>query len=90
MAYVAHIASAIENPEYLEWLVILLQRVALCRDIDYLIIGFDARDPRLTHLRKVFKPREYHSRLYAVHWEDGAALANSLDDRLLLPEVALL
>jgi hypothetical protein len=25
-----------------------------------------------------------------VHWEDGAALAQSLDDRLLAPEVATL
>jgi len=41
-------------------------------------------------LRKVLRPREYVSRLYVVHWDDGAELARSLDDRLLAPEVAIL
>jgi hypothetical protein len=42
-------------------------------------------------VRKVFRPREYVSRLYAVHWDDnGAEVAQHLDNRLLAPEVALL
>jgi hypothetical protein len=41
-------------------------------------------------LRRVLRPREYISRIYVVHWEDGVALAQSLDDRLLAPEVASL
>jgi hypothetical protein len=72
-------------------LVDLLHGPAHTRGIDYLTLGFDARDGRLAHLRTVFRPREYRSRLYAVHWDDeGAALARGLDGRLLAPEVALL
>ena len=71
-------------------LIRLFQASARSRGIDYLTLGFDARDTRLHHLRRTFRPREYISRLYAVHWDDGANLARQLDDRLLAPEVALL
>ena len=33
--------------------------------IDHLVLGFDARDPRLPHLLQVFRPHEYRSHLYA-------------------------
>ena len=39
------------------------------------------RDPRLPILRRRFHAREYVSRLYVVHWDDGAELARSLDKR---------
>ena len=89
-AFVSHLAASSLQPQITEWLMLLLQSQTEARGIDYLTVGFDARDPRLAHLRKVFWPREYVSRLYAVHWEDGAELAQSLDARLLAPEVALL
>ncbi len=90
-AFVSHLAVNPIQPQLAELLLLLLNEPAHTRGIDYLTLGFDARDPRLWHLRKVFRPREYISRLYAVHWDDdGAKLAQRLDDRLLAPEVALL
>jgi hypothetical protein len=74
----------------IEPVVRMLLARARQRGIDYLIAGFDARDERLARLRIAFGGRELRSRLYAVHWDDGAARAASLDDRLLGPEVAWL
>jgi hypothetical protein len=89
--YVSHVAAAPDRPEHVEWLVRLLFGPARSRGVDYLTFGFDDRDPRLPHLRRVFRPREFASRLYAVHWADGADAAAGLDpNRLLAPEVALL
>jgi hypothetical protein len=90
-AFVSHVVTPPEQPQLVEWFVRLLHGPARTRKIDYLTLGFDARDPRLALLRKAFRPREYVSRLYAVYWGDeGAELARSLDGRLLAPEVALL
>jgi hypothetical protein len=90
-AFVSHIAVDAAQPAILEQFIRLFHGPACTRGIDYLTLGFDARDPCLAHLRTAFRPREYRSRQYAVHWDDaGADLAGSLDDRLLGPEVALL
>ena len=89
-AFLSHLAVDMLQPHLAELLFLFLQEPARRRGIDYLTIGFDARDPRLWKFRKLFRPREYVSRLYAVHWEDGAKLAECLDDRALAPEVALL
>src|SRR5262249_126803 len=89
-AFVSHLACSANHPEFLEWFIELLHGPAHTRLIDYFLAGFDARDPRLGHLRKAFHARQYVSRIYAVYWEDGEALAKQLDNRLLAPEVALL
>ena len=89
-AYVSHVAGDPDRPELLASMIDAFGDIARARRIDYLTIGFDARDPQLAFLRKTFRPREYMSRIYAVHWEDGRELAASLDDRLLAPDVALL
>jgi len=88
--YVSHLAVTSDQPELTECLVNLLRASNRALPADYLVIGFDSRDPRLAHLRKVFRAREYVSRIYAVYWEDGAAFARNLDKRLLAPEVATL
>jgi hypothetical protein len=88
--YVARIAARPDQAELVECLVNLLRASKPALSADYLVIGFDSRDPRLAHLRRVFRAREYVSRIYAVHWEDGAAFARNLDKRLLAPEVATL
>jgi hypothetical protein len=91
LAFVSHIASDPARPDVIEQLVRLLYGPAHTRGVDYLTLGFDARDPRLPQLRRALRPREYLSRLYAVHWDDeGADVARGLDGRLLAPEVALL
>jgi hypothetical protein len=89
-AFVSHMAAHADQPEFAECLIALLQEMACARGIDYLTFGLDSCDPRLAHLRKVFHPREYVSRIYAVYWEDGAVFAQSLDSRVLGPEVAIL
>jgi hypothetical protein len=90
-AFVSHLATAADQPGHVEWLVRLLFGPAHSRGVDYLTLAFDDRDPRLPHLRSALRPREYASRLYAVHWPDGADAADGLDPtRLLAPEVALL
>lgn len=89
-AFISHLAVPLNQPQLAEILIRLFHGPAHSRAIDYFALGFDERDPRLMHLRKTFAAREYTSRLYAVHWEDGAALAQSLDDRLLAPEAAIL
>ncbi|HEU4387784.1 MAG TPA: hypothetical protein VFV34_08310 [Blastocatellia bacterium] len=89
-AFVSHVAADTEEPDALIRIIRALMPAARDRGIEYLTLGFDARDPRLAQLRNAFRPREYSSRLYAVHWEDGMDLAQSLDDRLMAPEVALL
>jgi hypothetical protein len=89
-AFISHVAVEPDKPGVAESLIRSLFPPAAARDIGWLAVGFDARDPRLPYLRKAFRPREYASRLYAVHWADGGRLAASLDDRLLAPEVALL
>jgi hypothetical protein len=88
--YVSHLAASSDQPELTECLVNLLRAADSAHSADYLTIGFDSRDPRLAHLRRAFLGREYVSRIYVVHWEDGAELACKLDERLLAPEVATL
>ena len=88
--YVSHLAASPDQPELTECLVNLVRASPGARSADYVVIGFDSRDPRLAHLRRVFRGREYVSRIYAVYWEDGAAFARNLDQRLLAPEVATL
>jgi hypothetical protein len=90
-AFVSHVAAEDDKPRHVEWLIKLLHGPACTREIDHLVLALDARDPRLPHLRQVFRPREYVTRLYAVHWNDGAAVARRIDpNRLLAPEVATL
>ncbi len=89
-AFLAHLAVRPDHAPLAKCLVNELRQQAHTLGIDYLTLGFDARDPRLQQLRKAFHPREYLSRIYIVHWEDGAALAKQIDDRLLAPEIATL
>lgn len=88
--YVSHLAARHDQPELTECLVNLVRASPSARSADYVVIGFDSRDPRLAHLRRAFCGREYVSRIYAVYWEDGAAFARNLEERLFAPEVATL
>ncbi|HTW57541.1 MAG TPA: hypothetical protein VMD99_05405 [Terriglobales bacterium] len=88
--YVSHLAARSDQPELTECLINLVRTSPSARSADYVVIGFDSRDPRLAHLRRVFRVREYVSRIYAVYWEDGAAFTPKLDERLFFPEVATL
>jgi hypothetical protein len=89
-AFVSHLAVAEDDREAFIALVQELRGVAAQRGIEFLTIGFDANDPRLTTWRKHFRGREYRSRLYIVRWPGIGGAANELQARLLAPEVALL
>jgi hypothetical protein len=85
LAYVSHLVTPADQPDLI---VPLVQ--SLSTDADCLAVGFDARDPRLALLKRAVDGREYRTQLYLVHWDDGRADAETLDDRLCEPEVALL
>lgn len=88
--YVSHLAGASDRPEIAGLLVNSLFASREAQSADYLTLAFDSRDERLPYFRKTFRVREYISRIYVVHWDDGAELARELDGRLLAPEVATL
>jgi hypothetical protein len=90
LAFISHVAVDPKYSPTVDLLKDLLQAICETSPTNYLSIGFDARDPRLAQVRGTFRAREYVSRLYAVHWDDGAKLAQELDGSLLAPEVALL
>jgi hypothetical protein len=89
-AYVSHLAYDLNKPDLLLQLIANLCGVASQRGIELLTIGFAANDPRLALVRRNFRGREYHSRVYVVQWPDCGGAARELDQRVLAPEVALL
>ena len=89
-AFVSHVALEPDRPGILTELIESLRRVAACRGIKLLTLGFAANDPRLTWLRRNFRGREYRSRLYLVRWPEFGGTAQDLDGRILAPEVALI
>lgn len=89
-AYVSHLAINPNKPDLLPQLISELRRVATQRRIELLTLGFAANDPKLAVVRRSFRAREYHSRLYIVRWPDCGGAARELDQRVLAPEVALL
>jgi len=88
LAFASHIAASV--PEALLPILQSVQAVAAERGLEYLTVGFDARDPRLRIVRSHFQVRDYRSRLYVVYWEDGFDSAQRLTDGIVSPEVALL
>jgi len=88
--YVSHLAHDLSKPNMLLLLIAELRRVAAQRKVKLLTLGFAANDPKLAVVRRSFRAREYHSRLYVVRWADCGGAAPELDGRVLAPEVALL
>ncbi len=89
-AFISHFAVVPDGPETMLGLLDELRNLASQRGIDLLTLGFAAGDPRLAALRRQFRCREYHSRLYVVRWPDCGGSARELDGRIPAPEVALL
>lgn len=88
LAFASHVAAT--TPQLCIPMLQSLRAAAFDRGIRFLNTSFDSRDPHLGLVRDHFHPREYPSRLYVVRWDDGDAIANALDNRLLNPDVALL
>jgi hypothetical protein len=55
----------------------------------FMIAGLHERDPLLPILRR-YRHRRYLSRVYVVHWQDGAARFRALDQRIPYLELASL
>ena len=60
------------------------------RGFELVVLGFDVRHPLQAVLARRFARRPLASRLYAVHWDAGAAQVAALGKRLAAPEVARL
>jgi hypothetical protein len=89
-AFVSHLASESHEPDILVQLISALRGSAAQRGIELLTLGFAANDPRMAVLRRNFRGREYHSRLYVVCWPGCGGAARELDGRTIAPEVALI
>jgi hypothetical protein len=87
--YVSHLVTGPDGKGFVE-LLNLLRSVAGHAGADLLTLAFAADDARLAMARRNFKAREYHSRIYLVHWPDCGAPAENLEHRLIAPEAALL
>jgi hypothetical protein len=64
--------------------------VAANHGLACLTLGFAMNDPRLEMVRSQFRCREYKNRLFRVRWKDADSTDITLNDNLILPEVALL
>jgi len=89
-AFVSHLKVAPDEPDALIALTTELRTLAAQRQIEILTLGFAANDSRLATIRRSFRVREYHSRLYIVRWPETGGAARDLDARILAPETALL
>lgn len=73
---------------------VALVSAALCearrRGLDFVTLGLAERSPVLRTVKAQFRHLEYRSILYLVHWEDGRAAAEALDDRTAHLEAATL
>jgi len=89
-AFASHVALGHHEPDTLIQLISALRACAAQRGVELLTLGFAANDPRMAVLRRNFRSREYHSRLYVVRWPGCGGAARDLDGRWIAPEVALL
>jgi hypothetical protein len=89
-AYLSHLAVDGDDPSLFRALAEAALGQARARRYAYVVIGLAAAHPWVPWLRRRFRPREYRSVLYAVHWEDGREAVDSLDGRLPHVEAALL
>ena len=65
-------------------------RLTAQRGLDHLCIGLGSDHPLASVAHARFGVYEYRSRVYVVHWEDGAEAARALDGRPIHLEVAIL
>jgi hypothetical protein len=89
-AFISHLAIDDDDPDVLLALLNATHRHAATRSLDYLILTVALRHSFVDVVKRAFSHREYHSVLYVVHWEDGAAAAAAIDSRIPHLEAALL
>jgi hypothetical protein len=89
-AFLSHVAVGPDDEQTLLALVGHACQEAVARGLDYVMLAFAERNPLAAVIRKRFPCHEYVSMIYVVYWEDGAAAAGELDNRIPHPEVAIL
>jgi hypothetical protein len=89
-AYLSLAAIDDSDPGILVALVKAGLEEATRRDFELAIIALADDNPMLPALRRAFKAREYRSRLYVVHWDDGQAAVEALAPHPLHVEAGLL
>ena len=89
-AFVSHVACAPSQTGDLLSVIAHFASIAVGNGIEFLTLGFAVDDPRFAAVRRQFRCREYHSRVYTVSWPGIGSSAEFLDRRCLAPEVALL
>jgi hypothetical protein len=89
-AFVSHLAIDDDDPVTVLALLAAASTWAVERGLDYLHLGLAARHPLLRAVQRAFRHRRYVSRIYLVHWADGASEAGALGDRVPHLEVAVL
>ena len=89
-AYASHLAVDDDDPAIFSALLTEALRAAADRGLNHLSIGLAERNPLAPVALARFKAREYRSRAYVVHWDDGAAAVQALDERPIHLEVAIL
>jgi hypothetical protein len=89
-AFISPLAISPDDEVALKELIERCLHAAGRRGLRMATLGFAAEDPRLAFVRKHFRAREYRTRLYRVHWTGMRTPVETLDGRLLAPEVALL
>jgi hypothetical protein len=89
-AYASHLAVDDDDADVFEALVGTTLSLARGRGLDQIVFGLSARHPLTPVACARFRSRQYRSRVYVVHWADGAAAAERVDSRPIQLEVAIL
>ena len=89
-AYLSHLAVDDDDAGVFTALLCAARRIAARRGLDHLCIGLGGRHPLMGVALARFGAREYRSRAYVVHWDDGLEAVRALDDRPIHLEVAIL
>lgn len=87
-AFICPVAIRDGQPDRMSDVLYDLGSKAKADGIRALTWSTDARDPRLPHLRRRFRPRAYHTTLFKVTWPGDPSVP--LDGRLMYPDAALL
>ena len=88
--FVSHLMASANCPDMLCQLISGLCRRAADRGLEFLTLGFAAKDPRLEPIRRRFRPRQYYSRIYVVSWPEIGGLKAELKNQIMAPEISLL
>lgn len=88
-AYLSHVAVADEDADAFDRLLRAAENEALRRGLRFLTTGLDPTRP-IARVLEARRAQVVYSRLYLVHWDDGAGEAHELRSRRVHPEIAVM